>query len=25
MKATQVCNRHLRSATPFTNYRLFLL
>jgi hypothetical protein len=25
MKATQVCNRYLRSATPFTNCRLFLL
>ena len=25
MKAMQVCNRYLRSATPFTNYRLFHL
>jgi len=25
MRAMQVCNRYLRSATPFTNCRLFLL
>jgi hypothetical protein len=25
LKAMQVCNRYLRSATPFTNYRLLLL